>query len=113
MWGPLALAITFATGTVAATPGPVGTASQPIAGTAISRPIRPGTLISGRYRIVSILGKGGMGEVCRADDLTLSQSVALHSPESLSGNADAVSRFGMSPGCPPGVASNVCRARLG
>jgi serine/threonine-protein kinase len=34
-------------------------------------------LIAGRYRIVSLLGRGGMGEVFRADDLTLSQPVAL------------------------------------
>lgn len=37
----------------------------------------PGTLVAGRYRIVALLGKGGMGEVYRADDLKLAQSVAL------------------------------------
>src|SRR3954470_4141504 len=37
----------------------------------------PGTLIAGRYRLVAMLGRGGMGEVYRADDLTLDHPVAL------------------------------------
>jgi serine/threonine-protein kinase len=37
----------------------------------------PGTLLMDRYRLVLPLGRGGMGEVYRADDLELGQAVAL------------------------------------
>jgi protein kinase-like protein len=37
----------------------------------------PGAIIAGRYRLVALLGRGGMGEVYRADDLTLDHPVAL------------------------------------
>jgi hypothetical protein len=37
----------------------------------------PGAVLDGRYRIIGLIGRGGMGEVYRADDLRLGQPVAL------------------------------------
>src|ERR1700724_3405944 len=54
----------------------------------------PGAVVADRYRIIALLGKGGMGEVYRADDLTLGQQVALKFlPESLVDNPDSLTRF--------------------
>ncbi len=55
---------------------------------------QPGQVLVGRYRVIGLLGRGGMGEVYRADDLELSQPVSLKFlGRSFSDRPDMLERF--------------------
>jgi serine/threonine-protein kinase len=72
------------------------TEGNPVSPSASPAPKRfaPGSIIAGRYRLVALLGKGGMGEVYRADDLTLDHPVALKFlPEGAASSPASLAQF--------------------
>src|SRR5262245_15283314 len=90
--------------------------SQPTAARDDGRPAEhlqfsAGRVFAGRYRIVSLLGRGAMGDVYRADDLKLEQPVALKLlVSSATKDHNAIERFVREVRLARGIAhSNVCR----
>jgi hypothetical protein len=71
----------------------------------------PGEVLAQRYRIIGRLGRGGMGEVYRADDLTLGQAVALKFlPPASAQDSAFIERFRAEVRNARGVSHpNVCR----
>jgi eukaryotic-like serine/threonine-protein kinase len=66
------------------------TSSDPIGGGRFT----PGQILAERYRVVALAGRGGMGEVYRAEDLRLSQIVAIKFlPQFLAQDPSALVRF--------------------
>jgi serine/threonine-protein kinase len=70
-----------------------------------------GTVLANRYRIIGLVGKGGMGEVFKAEDIKLNQTVALKFlPDKLERDKAALARFHLEVRVARQVSHpNVCR----
>src|SRR5512139_1027796 len=97
--------------TVEAPTTPADAARPPSSHSSVHGRFEPGTRLGSRYRVVGLLGRGGMGEVYRADDLELGQSVALKFlPERVARNAADLARLRAEVRTARQVAHpNVCR----